>query len=150
MQDSTPDSFNWPERPSSSDSTPEVKLEQASDHKAFYIPSSSVAAFPPKSPPNTATAPPARRHSSTNSQLRRSKQPYSITQHEARIRNKYGGEATRMSSPSYSHQWAKTDSGGCHFATASMLIPILMFYCRSRQAAGIRLRRIGCPGTRVP
>lgn len=113
MQDPTPDSFNWPERPSSSDSAPDVKLEQASGSKAFYVPSSSTTTFPSK-PATTAPVPqPIRRHSSTGSQLRRSKHPYSPTSHEARIRNKYGGEAVKMSSHNYSQQWVKSENGKC-------------------------------------
>ncbi|KAI0305133.1 hypothetical protein B0F90DRAFT_1666617 [Multifurca ochricompacta] len=107
----TPDSFNWSERPSSSDSTPEVKLEQASDTKAFYVPSSSNSAFASKASPITAAPPPIRRHSSAGSQLRRSKQPYSTSPHGGRIRNKYGGEASKMSSPNYPQQWGvKTEN----------------------------------------
>ncbi|KAH9996204.1 hypothetical protein BJV77DRAFT_1065849 [Russula vinacea] len=109
MQDQTPDSFNWPERPSSSDSAPESKLE-ASGLKAFYVPSSSTPTFASKPATPAAAPPPIRRHSSTGSQLRRSKHPYSPTPHEARIRNKYGGEAVKMSSHNYSQQWVKTEN----------------------------------------
>jgi hypothetical protein len=113
MQDPTPDSFNWPERPSSSDSAPESKLE-ASGLKAFYVPSSSTPTFASKPTTPAAAPPPIRRHSSTGSQLRRSKHPYSPTPHEARIRNKYGGEAVKMSSHNYSQQWVKTENGECY------------------------------------
>ena len=109
MQEPTPESFNWPERPSSSDSAPEVKSEQASGSKAFYLPSSTVT-FASK-PATPAAPPPIRRHSSTGSQLRRSKHPYSPTPHEARIRNKYGGEAVKMSNHNYSQQWVKSENG---------------------------------------
>ncbi|KAH9968211.1 hypothetical protein BC827DRAFT_483597 [Russula dissimulans] len=109
MQTPAPDSFNWPDRPSSSDSAPEVKLEQASDSKAFYVPSSSTASFASKPASTTAATPPIRRHSSTGSQLRRSKHPYSPPPHDTRIRSKYGGEAAKMSSHNYSQQWGKSD-----------------------------------------
>jgi len=111
MQEQTPDSFNWPERPSSSDSAPEVKLEQPPGSKTFYVPSSSTPTFPSK--PTAVSPPSIRRHSSTGSQLRRSKHPYSPTPHEARIRNKYGGEVVKMSSHNYSQQWVKTENGEC-------------------------------------
>lgn len=114
MQEHSPDSFKWPERPSSSDSAPEVKLEQASDSKAFYVPSSSAitATFTCKPAPSASAAPPSiRRHSSTGAQLRRSKHPYSPILHEARIRNRYGGE-TKMSGNNYPQQWVKTENGG--------------------------------------
>ena len=117
MQDQTPDSFNWPERPSSSDSAPESKLE-ASGLKAFYVPSSSTPTFASKPATSAAAPPPIRRHSSTGSQLRRSKHPYSPTPHEARIRNKYGGEAVKMSSHNYSQQWVKTENGGCYILSS--------------------------------
>jgi len=122
MQDPTPDSFNWPERPSSSDSAPEVKLEQASDSKTFYVPSSSAATatFTYKPPSAGGASPPIRRHSSTGSQLRRSKHPYSPTPHEARIRNKYGGEATKMTGHNYSQQWIKTEGGERYFLSFQM------------------------------
>jgi hypothetical protein len=114
MQEHSPDSFKWPERPSSSsDSAPEVKLEQASDSKAFYVPSSPAvtATFTCKPAPSASAATPSiRRHSSTGAQLRRSKHPYSPILHEARIRNRYGGEA-KMSGNNYP-QWIKTESGG--------------------------------------
>ncbi|KAI9511670.1 hypothetical protein F5148DRAFT_1280625 [Russula earlei] len=109
MQEPTPDPFNWPERPCSSDSVPDVKLEQAADSKAFYVPSSTTAPFACK-PASAGTAPPPiRRHSSSGAQLRRSKHPYPPSPHEARIRNKYGGEVQKMSSHGYS-QWAKTEN----------------------------------------
>ncbi|KAN0111693.1 hypothetical protein V8E52_008254 [Russula decolorans] len=108
MQEQTPDSFNWPDRPSSSDSAPEVKVEQPPGSKTFYVPSSSTPTFASK--PTTVSTPSIRRHSSTGSQLRRSKHPYSPTPHEARIRNKYGGEAVKMSSHNYSQQWVKSEN----------------------------------------
>ena len=117
MQEQTPDSFNWPERPSSSDSAPDVKLEQPGS-KTFYVPSSSTPTFPSK--PTAISPPSIRRHSSTGSQLRRSKHPYSPTPHEARIRNKYGGEAVKMSSHNYSQQW-KSESGECHIPSVQSL-----------------------------
>ncbi|KAI9458870.1 hypothetical protein BJY52DRAFT_400964 [Lactarius psammicola] len=110
MLEPTPDAFNWPERPSSSDSSPEVKLEQASDSKAFYVPSSTATAFASKPPPIASAAPPIRRHSSSGAHLRRSKQPYSTSPHEARIRNKYTGEAAKMSGANYPQQWVKTEN----------------------------------------
>ncbi|KAH9174696.1 hypothetical protein EDB89DRAFT_2067270 [Lactarius sanguifluus] len=110
MLEPTPDAFNWPERPSSSDSTPEVKLEQASDPKAFYVPSSTTPAFASKPPPIASAPPPIRRHSSSGAHLRRSKQPYSTSPHEARIRNKFTGEATKMSSANYPQQWVKNEN----------------------------------------
>ena len=112
MLEPTPDAFNWPERPSSSDSTPEVKLEQASDSKAFYVPSSTTPPFASKPPPIASAPPPIRRHSSSGAHLRRAKQPYSTLPHEAKIRNKYTNEAAKMSSANYSHQWVKSENGG--------------------------------------
>jgi hypothetical protein len=119
MQEQTPDSFNWPERPSSSDSAPDVKLEQPPGSKAFYVPSSSTPTF--ASRPTAVSPPSIRRHSSTGSQLRRSKHPYSPTPHEARIRNKYGGEAVKMSSHNYSQQWVKSENGVSYIPSVQRL-----------------------------
>jgi hypothetical protein len=111
MLEPTPDAFNWPERPSSSDSTPEVKLEQSSEPKAFYV--STTPSFTSKPPPIASAPPPIRRHSSSGAHhLRRSKQPYSTSPHEAKIRNKYTDDAAKMSSANYSQQWAKSENGG--------------------------------------
>jgi hypothetical protein len=151
MQEHSPDPFNWPERPSSSDSAPDVKLEQASDPKAFYVPPSSTvtATLTNKSVPTSTATPSIRRHSSTAAQLRRSKHPYSPTPHEARIRNKYGGEATKMSSHNYSQQWIKSENGGRQnhsFPNAD-----LTFHRRNRKAAGVRVRHVwGYSGTTSP
>ena len=112
MLEPTPEAFNWPERPSSSDSTPEVKLEQASDSKAFYVPSSATPSFALKPPPIASASPPIRRHSS-GAHLRRAKQPYSTSPHDAKIRNKYANEAAKMSNANYSQEWVKSESGGC-------------------------------------
>jgi hypothetical protein len=151
MQEPTPapDSFNWPERPSSSDSAPDVKLEQASDLKAFYVPSSSTATPPFTCKPASASAapPPIRRHSSSGAQLRRSKHPYSPSLHEARIRNKYGGEVTKMSGNNYS-QWIKSENGECYIS--SFQKRDLMFHRRSRKTAGVRIRHVWSPGTVFP
>jgi hypothetical protein len=132
MQDPSPDSFNWPERPSSSDSAPEAKLE-ASGSKAFYVPSSSTPTFASKPPTPAAAPPPIRRHSSTGSQLRRSKHPYSPTPHEARIRNKYGGEVVKMSSHNYSQQWVKAENGECYIASIEKRILIVSIAEAERQ-----------------
>ena len=110
MLEPTPDAFNWPERSSSSDSTPEVKLEQSSESKAFYV--SATPSFTSKPPPIASAPPPIRRHSSSGAH-RRAKQPYSTSPREAKIRNKYTDEAAKMSSTNYSQQWAKSDNGGC-------------------------------------
>ena len=113
MLEPTPDAFNWPERSSSSDSTPDVKLERApADPKAFYVPSLTTPTFSPKPQPIVSTSPPSRRHSS-GALLRRSKQPYSTLPHEARIRNKYTSEAEKMSGANYPQHWVKTEGGGC-------------------------------------
>ena len=119
MQEQTSDSFNWPERPSSSDSAPDVKLEQTPGSKTFYVPSTSTPTFPSK--PTAVSPPSIRRHSSTGSQLRRSKHPYSPTPHEARIRNKYGGEAVKMTSHNYSQQWVKSENGECYIPSVQRL-----------------------------
>jgi hypothetical protein len=113
MLEPTPDAFNWPERPSSSDSAAGVKLEQAPDSKAFYVPSSTTPTFASKPQPIASAPPPIRRHSSSGAVLRRSKQPYSTSPHEARIRNKYTNEAAKMSSANYPQHWVKAEGGGC-------------------------------------
>ncbi len=124
MQEQTHDSFNWPERPSSSDSAPDAKLEQPGS-KAFYVPSSSTSTFTSKPATTAASSPSIRRHSSTGSQLRRSKHPYSPTPHEARIRNKYSGDGVKMSGHNYSQQWVKTENGECYIP--SVRRQMLMF-----------------------
>lgn len=113
MLEPTPDTFNWPDRPSSSDSTPDVKLEQTPDSKTFYVPSSTNPTFASKPQPNTSAPPPIRRHSSLGAVLRRSKQPYSTSPHEARTRNKFPNEAAKMSSANYPQHWVKSEGGGC-------------------------------------
>ena len=125
MQDQTPDSFNWPERPSSSDSAPDVKVEQPPGSKTFYVPLSSTPTFPSK--PTTASPPSIRRHSSTGSQLRRSKHPYSPTPHEARIRNKYGAETVKMSGHNYSQHWVKSENGERHIPSVQKQTLIFPF-----------------------
>ena len=120
MLEPTPDAFNWPERPSSSsDSPPEVKLERAPDSKAFYVPASTTPTFASKPQPVSSAPPPIRRHSSSSSGalLRRSKQPYSTSPHEARIRNKYTCEATKMSGANFPQNWVKTEGGGCRISS---------------------------------
>src|SRR6266404_62736 len=140
MLEPTPDSFNWPDRPSSSDSTPEVKLEQASSGpKTFYVEPSTTTSFPSKPPSVASTAPTIRRHPSTGAQLRRSKQPYSTSPHEARTtRNKYSGDTTKMSSANYpQQQWVKTENGGCSIPSRRVKRQLLILCPRSRQAAGV-------------
>ncbi|KAF8271851.1 hypothetical protein EI94DRAFT_1796718 [Lactarius quietus] len=110
MLEPTPEAFNWPERPSSSDSNPEVKLEQASDSKAFYVPSSATPSFASKPLPIASASPLIRRHPSSGAHLRRAKQPYSTSPHESKIRNKYADEAAKMSSANYSQQWVKSEN----------------------------------------
>ncbi|KAH9990982.1 hypothetical protein BJV74DRAFT_884965 [Russula compacta] len=117
MQEPTSDSFNWPGRPSSSDSAhEEAKLEQASS-KAIYVPSSSTPFSKPAS--IAAAPPPIRRHSSAGSQVRRSKHPYSTLPHEARLRNKHGGHVPKMPGHSYSQQWVKTENGEYYISSVN-------------------------------
>ncbi|KAI0067452.1 hypothetical protein BV25DRAFT_1104074 [Artomyces pyxidatus] len=112
MQDTTPDSFNWPQRAASpsSDSALEVKSEQAQEARPVYIGSSSPSPGTSKSVSTASIPSSARRHSSSvSSHLRRSKHPYPTSARDVRLQDKRGEDTGKMANPNY-NQWIKTEN----------------------------------------